>query len=343
MLKLSTHKITAGLIAMASAGLLLQGCHFPNTSWPIEPTNQTHPIGNSGGEFQQYSGSPYFHTGIDIVDDDPAPAGPFVRNTRAGTVNLSLVNAASLYNGATVSHGDAKHSAYKYWHLDFNSIPQSVRDHETNGTVLPANSQVARLVFWTACDYHHLHFEACDDDGCEDPVWDVEPRNDVNGPAVTDLQFTNNGSSSVFAPGFPYTNVSGEVDIIARASDRQFVTATQNHRTGVMRIRYQVKTLPAGTVVKTGSTINFTKIPPASKATVLYRNAAPFDSSSSYCGTESYYYVVSNVDDGNAGNYDESFSWDTTALANGTYWVEVTAWDASNNSASILKQVRIVN
>ncbi len=65
--------------------------------------------------------------------------------------------------------------------------------------------------------------------------------------------------------------------------------ATQNHRTGVMRIRYQVKSLPAGTVVKTGKTINFTKIPPSSKTTVLYRNAAPFDSNSAYCGTESYY------------------------------------------------------
>lgn len=335
--------ITRQWLLVMSAGIGLQGCHFPNTPWPVEPTNQTHPIGNSGGEFQQYGGSPYFHEGIDIVDDNAAPAGPFVRSTRAGTVALSLPGAGSLYNGTTISHGDADNSAYKYWHLDFNSIPQAVRDAQTNGTTLAVSAPLARLVFWTACNYHHLHYEHCDNGGCEDPVWDMVPRNDTNGPFVTDLQFTNNGSTSVFAPGFPDTVVSGQVDVVARAADRQFVTPTQNHRTGVMRIRYRVTSLTSGAVVKTGRTIDFTAIPPDSKATVLYRNAAPFDSDSSYCGTETYYYVPTNVDDANAGNFQETFAWNTGAHPNGRYRVEVQVWDASGNTASILKQVRISN
>lgn len=337
--------IRTSLVILLALSAAMAGCagRFPDTGWPIEPRDQTHPIGNSGGEFQQYTGNPYFHTGIDIVDDDPAPNGPYVRTTRAGTVALSLPGAGSLYNGLTVSHGDSTHSSYKYWHLDFNSIPQAVRDAETNGTVLAADSQAGQLVFWTACDYHHVHFETCDDAGCQDPVWDLVPRNDTNGPFITDLQFTDNGSTTVFTPGFPDTNVSGQVDIVARAGDRQFATATQDHRTGVMKIRYQVTDLNTNAVVKTGKTIKFTDIPPDGETTVLYRNAAPFDSTSDYCGTESYYYVVSNVDDADAKNFDETFAWDTTTHPNGRYRVSVQVWDASGNSTTILKQVRIAN
>ncbi len=343
MSKRRLYRSTAPTVLATAVTLALAGCHFPNTRWPVEPTNQVHPIGNSGGEFQQYSGAPYFHEGIDIVDDDPAPSGPYVRTTRAGTVNLSLPGAGSLYNGMTVSHGDAYASAYKYWHLDFNSIQQSVRDADDDGTVLADNSQVSQLVSWTACSYHHLHYEHCDVNGCEDPVWDMTPNSDPNGPSATDLQFTDNGSSSTFSPGFPDTVVSGQVDIVARASDRQFVTATQDHKTGVMMIRYRVEDLTTGDTMKTGKTINFTKIPSNGDTTVLYRNAAPYDSDSSYCGTETYYYVVTNVSDSDASDFDESYAWDTTALPNGRYRVWVTVWDASLNETSIGKQVRIAN
>lgn len=317
----------------------LAGCG----NWPIEPRTKKHPIGNSGGEFQQYGGNPYFHAGIDIMDDDPAPNGPFVITKSAGTVALSLPGAGSLYNGMTLRPGDADNSRQLYWHLDFNSIAQSVRDAETNASVLPRRSRVAQLVSWTACDFHHLHFETCDDGGCTEPVLGLRPRHDSNGPAITDLQFTDDGSNSVFPPGFPDTVVSGDVDIIARAFDRQFVTATQNHKTGVLKIRYQVEDLDTGSTVKTGSTIDFSNIPADNLAGVLFRNAAPFDSSSAYCAGENYYYVVTNIDDADASNFAEAFAWDTTAHPNGRYRVSVTVWDASDNSTTLLKQVRISN
>ncbi len=324
-------------VAVTISGLA--GC----ANWPLEPRNVTHPIGNSGGEFQQYGGAPYFHTGIDIVDDTPAPDGPFVRTKNAGMATLSLPGAGSLYNGLTLSLSDAANSTQKYWHLDFNSIEQAVRDADTDGTVLPAGVRVAQLVDWTACDYHHLHFETCDDTGCVEPVLRLRPRNDTNGPVIVDVSFTDNGSTTTFPPAFPDTVVRGQVDIVARAYDRQFVTASQNHKTGVLKLRYQVTSLPAGAVVKTGNTIDFSRIPPDNKTTVLFRNAAPFDSSSDYCVGENYYYVVTNVDDADPAQFDETFAWDTTAHPNGRYWVEVTAWDVSSNAFSLTKQVRIDN
>lgn len=339
-MKLPNHKNILGYFLVFSfVGVGLAACG----NWPIEPRNRTHPIGNSGGEFQQYGGASYFHAGIDIVDDDTAPTGPFVRTKNAGTVALALPGASSLYNGLTLSLGDTNNSQQLYWHLDFNSIQQTVRNAQTNGTVLPPNSRVAQLVFWTACNYHHLHFETCDNNGCTEPVLGLRPRRDTNGPSLTDLQFTDNGSASTFTPGFPDTVVSGDVDIIARAFDRQFITATQNHKTGVLKIRYQVFALGAGNLVKSGSTIDFSTIPADNMTTVLFRNAAPYDSTSAYCANENYFYVVTNVDDTDASNFAEVFAWDTTAHPNGRYRVEVAVWDPSNNTTTISKQVRINN
>ncbi len=147
----------------------------------------------------------------------------------------------------------------------------------------------------------------------------------------------------MFAPGFPDTVVRGRVDIIARAYDRQFVTSTQNHRTGVLKLHYEVSALGTGAVVKTGSMIDFSTIPTGGNASILFRNAAPFDSNSNYCGVEEYYYVVTNVDDANPSNFAETFSWDTTVHPNGRYRVEVITWDASGHTFSLSKQVRIDN
>lgn len=313
------------------------------TNWPIEPRGAVHPIGNSGGEFQQYTGSPYFHTGIDIVDDNPAPNGPYVMTKDAGTVGLSLLDAASLYNGLTLSLGDAANSTQKYWHLDFNSITQDVRNADTDGTVLPKRTRVSQLVGWSACSYHHLHFETCDNGGCAEPVLALNPMSDPNGPVIVDVSFTNDGSTTVFTSGFPDTVISGRVDIVARVYDRQFVTATQNHKTGILKIQYTVESLSSGLVVKAGSVIDFSTIPADSNAAILFRNAAPFDSGSDYCAGEDYYYVVTNVNDADPANFSESFAWDTTALANDRYRVEVRAWDHSGNYFSLIKQVRIDN
>ena len=312
-------------------------------NWPIENRSLAHPIGNSGGEFQQYTGAPYFHTGIDIVSDDPAPGGPFVLNNRSGTIVLSEVGPTSLYNGVTLSVGDASGSTQKYWHLDSASIQQAVRDADANNTVLPAWTQVSRLVDWTACSYHHLHFETCDNTGCTEPVLALRPRSDTNGPVIVDVQFTNDGSTSTFPSGFPDTVVSGRVDIVARAYDRQFTTATQNHKTGVLRIGYVVEDLNTNVVVHTGATIDFSTIPSDATASTLFRLAAPYASNSDYCADEQYFYVVTNVDPANATSFGEGFAWDTTAHPNGRYRVRVTATDQSGNFFSLSKQVRIAN
>ena len=92
----------------------------------------------------------------------------------------------------------------------------------------------------------------------------------------------------------------------------------------------------------TGPTLNFRNIPAGANTGILYRNSTPFDSDSNYCGTENYYYVVTNVDA--SGNFNEANGfWNTAAHPNGVYRVTVTASDAAGNSFSLGKDVIIDN
>jgi hypothetical protein len=328
-------------VLVLASGLVLSGVaacesRFPLTSWPIEDQSQVHEIGNSGGEFQQYTASPYFHRGIDILDTD-APGGPWVRNTRDGTVALSLPGAGSLYNGMTMAASDG--DTYLYWHLDFNSIQQDVLDASVDGTTLPAGTQIAQLVTWTACDYHHLHYEVADSTGSREPILTITPRDDTSSPIVLSVFLVENATTTEFpkdALALPIVN--GEADIVVQAYDTQFGTA----RTGVVELRYFIDDV-GGNVVVPEVTLSFRDIPPDTDTAKIYMNAAPFDSDSDYCSTEESYYVVTNTDASGAIIDDGAGFWDTTALANGTYKVHVTGEDQWGNDFTLIKQVTVDN
>ena len=305
---------------------------FPTTNWPIEDQMVEHEIGNSGGEFQQYTAGAYFHGGIDILED---PLGPWVINVVEGNVT-SVVDNAGLYNGVVVT--TAGGDQYVYWHLE--NIQTAVEDAFNNGTVLPAGTQMAQLVTWTACDFHHLHYELSDSDGIRDPILTLVPRNDTTSPIVINVSFVENTTNNVMpnnSIGLPIVN--GEVDIIAHAYDTQFGSA----RTGVLEVRWSVEDLN-GTVVVPETVMGFRDIPADIRTLDAYRNTAPFDSDSNYCGTEQYYYVPTNVDASGAIIADASGLWDTTAHPNGDYRVYVTGVDqAGNDGFTLIRQIEIDN
>jgi hypothetical protein len=327
------HALALGLVLSSAAAC---ESRFPLTEWPIEDQTVEHEIGNSGGEFQQYTGSPYFHEGIDILDED-APGGPWVISIREGTVTLTRPGPGSLYNGVVVTAADG--DRYVYWHLDDNSIQTAVEDADANGTVLPEGTQIAQLVTWTACNYHHLHYEVADAAGSREPILTIAPREDTTSPILIAVSFVANATNTAMpndAIGLPI--VSGQVDIIAHAYDTQFGTA----RTGVLELNWFVEDSTGATVVPT-TTMDFRDIPPDTAAVDAFRNSAPFDSNSDYCGTENSYYVLTNVDADGAIVADATGLWDTTTLANGTYFVQVTAEDQWGNDFTMIRQVTIDN
>jgi hypothetical protein len=333
-------RLTRGLRQALPLGLMLLGAaacdsRFPLTEWPIEDQTVEHEIGNSGGEFQQYTGGSYFHEGIDILDED-APGGPWVINVREGTVALSRPGAGSLYNGVVVTAADG--DRYVYWHLDDNSIQTAVEDADADGTVLPAGTQMAQLVTWTSCTYHHLHYEVADSTGSREPILTIAPREDTTSPILIAVSLVENATNTLMpndALGLPI--VSGQVDIVAHAYDTQFGTARTGAGAALVRRGYGWHRRGAD------GFMSFRDIPPDGATVDAFRNSAPFDSDSNYCGTENSYYVLTNVDANGDIIADATGLWDTTTLANGTYQVHVTAEDQWGNEFTLIRQVTVDN
>ena len=76
--------------------------------WPIAPPGTERPIGNSFGEFQDFSGI-YQHTGIDILtppmlrpNGTEDPAAPWVITTVGGTVTFLSDDPGTRYNGVRI-------------------------------------------------------------------------------------------------------------------------------------------------------------------------------------------------------------------------------------------------
>ena len=349
--------IVTGLFLLALAGCGL-GCppggssgggagqaRFPVTGWPIDSMTATHDVGNSAGEYQGYGQSwrpYYFHGGLDILDDC-APNGPWVRVVREGTPTLVLYGLGQWYNGVKMAHADG--SLYEYWHLDWNSIDQNVRDaangqlYYSPGYDYAANSTVARLVFWPTDNYHHVHFEIRDSAGKMDPILTLTPNAENIDPVIQGIYFAQNTSDTKITAGTSgYPDLTGNIDIIVECYDIMF----GSEHTGVFELSYWV-TDAVGTQVKSPVTVNFQDIPPDSDTLKMYRTSGDFVSDCSYWDTEDYYYAVTNVNASGDIVDDSSGYWNTAAHANGVYKVYVEAKDASGNSVTDFEEVNIIN
>lgn len=320
--------------------------HMPSTGWPVEPTDQAHPIGNSAGEYMLGA---VFHKGIDIVVDEPEGNGPSVYVTKGGLVRYtSAVLAGAIYTELEVFMTDSNSTSYVYKHLAHNWVPQSVILASINGTELPDNTLVGKVARWPSCDFHHLHYEVYDATGQDDPILTLEPRIDTDMPQINEIKLTRDGTSSMFPAGTSGIVISGTVDIVIDAYDQQFTTPTQSHKTGIMMAGYNIyatHTSGPPTQVVTGTVLNLASIPDDDMAELIYRNDGVMISGGDDCADQTYHYVLTNVSIGGDGepDYDESYSWDTRNHANGSYIIQVTVMDASMNTATATQQVDIQN
>ncbi len=328
---------TAGALALVLGAGCVQG-----NIWPVEDTSVGHAVGNSSREFQQYgAGAPYYHGGID-VREPPAPGGPWLRSVDSGTVAVSY-NPNPIYHGVTIT--TVATTQFGYWHVDSASITPAVLNAWLNGTVLPRDVRMGQIVTWPSCGFHHVHFFRQRPDGETDPMVFVVPRNEAARPTINGVFFAQNTSDTYFGGGIPA--VSGDVDIVAEISDSIFTTA---HLTGAYNVRYKIQRRRRIFIVTWWQTVArvdsiFPRIyrPAGATAAVVFQTAAPRASSSNYCGTEVYYYVVTNGVE--SGYNDANGFWDTDGggFPNGRYRVRVTARDARGNKTEFKQRLDVAN
>ena len=160
--------------------------------WPIEPTNEEHPIGNSFGEFQYYQGKgSYHHQGIDILakpmmDDDGEmdPSAPWVRATVEGTVE-KIVDGAYFDNYMSIRGRDG--ILYKYVHLQNGSYAKDFK----SGDRVAAGDPIAKIAQEPYCGrFHHLHYEIIKDDNYLNPLASIRPNPDPNAPQIDAIGFS---------------------------------------------------------------------------------------------------------------------------------------------------------
>jgi hypothetical protein len=310
--------------------------------WPIEPTASEHPIGNSFGEFQDFSGV-YQHTGIDILstpmmnlDGTENAAAPWVRGTVGGSI-VSFSNAAgSLYNGATITGDDG--STYRYWHLEFDSYDATFVTNFNNGTPMAANDRIAKVVRW-GCDYHHCHYDLFDATNFINPLADVTPNPDPNPPVIQAISLVQNNVMpwTAFSPvaSGGCIVVTGNVDIIGQMRDRDDAGSALTGATTAFTRNLRWRACPGSSPACAWTdTRDYATLPLAiagggnAFSAAAFSNSAPYDSDSNYCATTWNYGIVTNFA---AGTADAAGRWDTTALADGSHTVSVQATDFAGN------------
>ena len=331
--------VTVGLLAACAepAPPTAQG-------WPIDPMYNDHPMGNSFGEFQDFSGV-YQHTGIDILakpkfksDGTEDGSAPWVRVAVTGTVSSLSDNASTLYNGTTIQGNNGV--AYRYWHLEGGSYHVDYVDNNDNGTAVSAGDAIAKLVRW-GCDYHHLHYDLEQGGNYLSPLADITPNPDPDAPEIAAIGFAQDNSDPWVVFGPVNTGgcavVSGATDVIAQIRDRDDVgsTAAGAATLWVYDVRWRAcpdsdPTCPWQTTHVFDSMPTGWGVKGNAASAAYWSDRAPWDSDSNYCAATWLYAVVTNFV---GGVPDTGGNWDTASATypDGSYSVSVEATDFAGN------------
>jgi hypothetical protein len=311
--------------------------------WPLAP-NAQHPIGNTYGEYQDYSGSPYLHPGIDVL----GAAGQPVYAVAGGEVKAVLTTSAQYHWRVAIAEqpGSATSPGYLYAHLDLPTIAVNV------GDVVAPGQYLGDLVPWPVAGFTHVHFARIEDTGatwsgnwlCTDnPHLDLQHASETDAPffqpaIAGDLfAFCADESSSYQSP----TALSGRVDIIAKVGDRLASTWV----CAVQELRYSI--YPAGSpgtpIVDDQLAVDFDMaldtyqngpLDPYLVA-LLYKDDFVCDTKGDY-GSREFFHVLTN-------HSLPSDAWDTTGLSDGDYVIEVTASDVAGNRTTAAMTVTTAN
>ena len=186
-------------IQTRSAGLAwggLDGSHSVY-AWPFAVVQMGHVIQS----YQDYSGAPYFHHGIDMLADNGTDV-----YTRSGgqVVNIENYGYSELYWEVAIL--DAEGYVWQYHHIAQPSIPDAIHqayqdwqaDHENGGFILP-DSKLGEIVYWPVKSFeyrfNHIHLNIlADGDVYLNPLEFHTLLPDTQAPAIEKTGLMNNNS-----------------------------------------------------------------------------------------------------------------------------------------------------
>ncbi|MEO0184457.1 MAG: hypothetical protein ABIL20_01485 [candidate division WOR-3 bacterium] len=320
-----------------------------SVGWPLSPQNQTHPLGNNWGEFQDYGGSPYMHPGIDVMG---LSVGRPVYAVQRGIVKAWLTTQAELHWRLAIADTNISTDSVEAWlyaHIDPNQY------HKNVGDIVNAGDLIGYLVQWPITGFDHCHFARIKDIGAvwntadwafiQNPLAIITPYADTAKPVFENaygsykFAICNNNTSTYLNPP---TTVSGSIDIIAKIYDKTGIPLSQNpvwEEMIPLRISYEIhgpQNVPERLSFLFRGRLNYT-----SNITVVYKDDATCNSRGDY-DYRDYYFIVTNTDgDSLIEASDANYSWNTSTFPAGHYWIVVTASDAAGNTTKDSMMVTI--
>lgn len=171
-------------------------------------------IGHNMQSYQDYSGSAYWHDGLDIraVQDQPiyAAAGGKVVNIQ------NYIRGNHLYWEIAIQ--DDEGFVWKYHHVAKESITQEIQKAYTSGEKIAEGTLMGNVVQWPISSfgevYHHLHLLVVAADGRYiNPFLMMEPLTDTQAPVISKIGLAKNHKP------IDGTEVQGEHALFVEASD----------------------------------------------------------------------------------------------------------------------------
>ena len=304
--------------------------------WPIEPTGEAHPVGNSWGEYQNYSGDTadsYFHPGVDVMG---VTQGKPVYAVAPGVVKAWMTIYADYHwRIATADQNtDDWSDGWLYAHID------PYRWHAQLGDQVQAGDLIGYLVPWPVSGFDHLHFARIRHRGSDwndaawqfirNPLVDLEPSADTFKPKVEDagvdpecfLAFKLDDSETYLTSDSLY----GRVDAVLKAYDSYGISwgYPTYERVGVYKIEWRVDTGAWTLAFLFRDTLHWDDV---DEVFLVYN----YDSRLQTCGDYScrqFYYIITNTD--GQGRPAPGY-WDTGELPDGPHWFVVRLTDEAGN------------
>jgi hypothetical protein len=311
-----------------------------SVGWPLAPQNQTQPLGNNWGEYQDYGGSPYLHPGIDVMG---ITVWRPVYAVQRGFVKAWLTTSGEWHWRLAIADTNLTTDSVEAWlyaHIDSNQY------HKNVGDVVNAGDLIGYLVEWPIVGFDHCHFARIKDIGAvwnnadwafvQNPLMIITPYADTAKPVFENAYSGNkfalcvNNTSTYINPN----NVTGSIDIIAKIYDKTGLPLPVNpvwEEMIPLRITYEIhgpQNVPNRLSFVFKGVLNWDN---TTIVNVIHKDDATCNTRGDY-DYRDFYFIVTNTDgDSIVESSDATYSWNTSGFPAGHYWIVVTASDAANN------------
>lgn len=288
----------ATVAGLASCGAWAQTC-----SWPLDPQNEVHTVGNTLEAYWSDSNKRWrFHAGVDLR------ATPYLDASGAESIGRTLVRAVA---AGKVVKVDLKEPSpqnvlvietpsgerHTYLHLAAVTIPQKVG---VIGATVQAGEILGAVDVWPDCGFDHLHFERRDVHlNVLDPLEAMCPRSDSTPPEVEDLvlvshqEFKRGDQDGTEVPPWGCARLRTGSEVHARIADLGDAGQFGVYDVGVRGLALEVRPAGSGAYRKLeepSPTEAATKELAENSASTIAVVAGKFQTAGGYCSPKTLWY-----------------------------------------------------